>query len=71
MEQVDLEEKVKEQETRLRKQQALKAKEAGNLSFRQKKYQEAVEQYSESISLDPSEAVYYLNRAMALLKLER
>ena len=71
LEQVELEEEIQRQRERVQKRQAAEAKERGNASFRLKKYDEAVEFYSTSIQLDPQESVYYLNRAMAFLKLER
>ena len=43
----------------------------GNISFKRKDFEKAVEYYSQSIGLDGGNAVYYLNRAMALLKLNR
>lgn len=47
------------------------AKEAGNAAFKAGKYEEAVTWYSEAIKKDPNVAVYYSNRAMALLKCGR
>ena len=68
---MELEEEIQRQRERVQKRQAAEAKERGNASFRLKKYDEAVEFYSNSIRLDPQEPVYHLNRAMAFLKLER
>ena len=44
------------------------AKEAGNASFKAENFDLAVRQYSEAIHADPSNLVYYNNRAMAQLK---
>lgn len=49
---------------------ALAYKEAGNAAYKAGRDEEAVRQYSAAIRLDPR-AVYYSNRAMALLKLGR
>ena len=44
------------------------AKEQGNAAFKRGKYEEAIMRYSEAISKDPKNAVYFSNRAMAFLK---
>ncbi|KAF9927634.1 hypothetical protein FBU30_003010 [Linnemannia zychae] len=46
-------------------------KEKGNEYFKKKEYAKAIEHYSASITLDPSNPILPINRAMALLKLER
>ncbi|KAF9347747.1 hypothetical protein BGX26_000795 [Mortierella sp. AD094] len=46
-------------------------KEKGNEFFKKSQYQKAIEHYSASMALDPSNSVLPINRAMALLKLER
>jgi tetratricopeptide (TPR) repeat protein len=63
MEEVDLQEDLKRQE-------AAEMKEKGNALFKKGKYTESLEFYSKAIKLDPKNAVYYVNRAMANLKLE-
>lgn len=44
------------------KKVAEEKKTAGNQKMAEKKYDEAIDLYSESIELDPSNAVYYSNR---------
>ncbi|KAF9289434.1 hypothetical protein BGZ68_009343 [Mortierella alpina] len=46
-------------------------KEKGNDQFKKGQYLKAIEHYSASMKLDPSNPVLPINRAMALLKLER
>ncbi|KAF8948358.1 RNA polymerase II-associated protein 3 [Haplosporangium gracile] len=46
-------------------------KEKGNELFKKGQYAKAIEHYSASMALDPSNSVLPINRAMALLKLER
>ncbi|KAI8342255.1 hypothetical protein BC941DRAFT_412269 [Chlamydoabsidia padenii] len=46
------------------------AKEKGNTCFQQQQYQQAIRHYSEAIDLDPTNAIYFVNRAMAHLKLK-
>ncbi|KAG0291805.1 RNA polymerase II-associated protein 3, partial [Dissophora globulifera] len=46
-------------------------KEKGNEFFKKGDYKKAVEHYTASMTLDPSNSVLPINRAMALLKLER
>ena len=43
----------------------LKLKEAGNLCFKQKNYRDAIEKYTEGITLDPTNAILYCNRSAA------
>ncbi|KAI9300982.1 hypothetical protein BJ944DRAFT_272160 [Cunninghamella echinulata] len=52
-------------------QRALDAKEKGNKHFQQKQYQDAIKCYTEAIELDPTNATYFVNRAMAEIKLNR
>jgi len=49
---------------------SVKAKEEGNELFKQKRYVEAVERYTEAIKRDPSNHVLYTNRATAYTKLQ-
>ncbi|KAK3828846.1 MAG: hypothetical protein J3Q66DRAFT_20648 [Benniella sp.] len=46
-------------------------KDKGNELFKKGEYQQAIERYSASMALDPSNPVLPINRAMALLKLGR
>ena len=43
----------------------------GNQCFKEGRYNEATECYSQAIGLDDNYAVLYANRAMALLKQEK
>jgi len=43
----------------------------GNECFKERRYDEAIECYTQAIGLDSSNAVLYANRAMALLKQEK
>ncbi|CAO3609831.1 unnamed protein product [Cunninghamella blakesleeana] len=52
-------------------QRALEAKEKGNHYFQQRQYHEAIKCYTEAIDLDPTNATYFVNRAMAEIKLNR
>ncbi|XP_026390799.1 RNA polymerase II-associated protein 3-like [Papaver somniferum] len=49
---------------------ATSEKELGNLYFKQKKFEQAIDCYSRSIALSPT-AVAFANRAMAYLKIKR
>ncbi|PAA94408.1 hypothetical protein BOX15_Mlig007117g1 [Macrostomum lignano] len=60
-----------EWEEERRKQLAESKKAAGNEAFKAGKFEEAVELYTKATQLNPESAVYFSNRAMALLKLER
>ncbi|SAL95053.1 hypothetical protein [Absidia glauca] len=51
-------------------EKALSAKEKGNACFQQQQFQQAIRHYSEAIELDPTNAIYFVNRAMAHLKLK-
>ncbi|CAO3592250.1 unnamed protein product [Absidia cylindrospora] len=51
-------------------QKALAEKEKGNAHFQKQEYQQAIRFYSEAINLDPTNAVYFVNRAMAYLKVK-
>jgi tetratricopeptide (TPR) repeat protein len=48
-----------------------KAKEKGNEAFRKGQYAEAVGLYTEAVLADASNHVYYLNRSMAYMKLNK
>jgi tetratricopeptide (TPR) repeat protein len=48
-----------------------KFKEHGNKQFESQQFEEATKSYTFAISLDPKNAIYYANRAMALIKLNR
>ncbi|CAG8434531.1 5341_t:CDS:2 [Diversispora eburnea] len=54
----------------LRVEQALKEKEMGNTYFKNGNYSKAIEHYGKAVELDPKEAVFVINRAMAHLKLK-
>lgn len=43
----------------------------GNDLFKEGKYEAAISRYTTAIQLDPSNAVFPANRAMALLKVQR
>ncbi len=49
--------------------EALKAK--GNAAFRGSRWAEAIEKYTEAIELDPTNAIYYSNRAAAYMSLKK
>ena len=49
-------------------EQAERHKAAGNEAFKVQQYQAAVRHYSSAIEQDPSNSVYFSNRAMAFLK---
>ncbi|CAG8681404.1 14430_t:CDS:2, partial [Cetraspora pellucida] len=55
----------------LRLEKALQEKETGNIFFKNGDYKKAIEHYGKAIELDPKEAVYIINRAMAYLKLQK
>ncbi|KAJ3350761.1 RNA polymerase II-associated protein 3 [Allomyces javanicus] len=46
-------------------------KDTGNVYFKKAKYAKAIQHYSRAIALDPTDAVFYLNRAAAYLKLDQ
>ena len=48
--------------------EAERCKAAGNDAFKAQQYQSAIQNYSNAIEKDPSNPVYYSNRAMAFLK---
>lgn len=52
-------------------EKAAEAKERGNALFKEKKFAEAIEEYTEAIKRDPDSATYYHNRAQAYLKVVR
>jgi len=45
--------------------------EQGNQCFKESRYDDAVESYTQAIGLDGDYAVLYANRAMALLKQDK
>ncbi|KAI9142159.1 hypothetical protein BKA69DRAFT_347227 [Paraphysoderma sedebokerense] len=53
------------------KEMAKIEKDEGNVYFKKGKFVKAVQHYTKAIEYDSECAVYYLNRAMALLKLQR
>ena len=53
------------------RKKAAEEKERGNVCFKLNDFEGAVRHYSESIQCDPTNVVYYLNRAMAYLKLKQ
>ncbi|CAG8574620.1 15121_t:CDS:10 [Acaulospora morrowiae] len=55
----------------LRIEQALKEKEMGNAFFKKGNYTKAIDHYGKAMELDPKEAVFVINRAMAYLKLKK
>ncbi|CAI2186949.1 18465_t:CDS:10 [Funneliformis geosporum] len=54
-----------------RLEQALQEKETGNVFFKKGNHSKAIEHYGKAMELDPKEAVYVINRAMAYLKLQK
>jgi len=52
-------------------QEAEKKKEAGNTAFKAKKFQEAIERYTEAIDLNPNEPTFLTNRAAAYMTLKK
>ncbi|KAI9317232.1 hypothetical protein BX666DRAFT_1943668 [Dichotomocladium elegans] len=51
-------------------EKALAEKEKGNTCFQKQDFRQAIVHYGRAIELDPSQAVYFVNRAMAYLKLQ-
>jgi serine/threonine-protein phosphatase 5 len=51
-------------------QQAEALKSEANEFFKQEKFQQAVDKYTEALELNPKKAVYHANRSIANLKLE-
>jgi tetratricopeptide (TPR) repeat protein len=47
------------------------AKEQGNIAFSKKDYATAIDLYSRAISLDPTNAIYYSNRAQAYIDIQK
>lgn len=60
-----------EWEVERKKQQALVEKDMGNRCYKENKFEEAVACYTKAIDCDPTNALFYSNRAMALLKLKQ
>ncbi|CAJ0632270.1 1278_t:CDS:2 [Entrophospora sp. SA101] len=54
----------------LRLENALQEKEMGNGFFKRGNYELAIEHYGKAIEHDPKESIYFINRAMAYLKLQ-
>ncbi|RIA98520.1 hypothetical protein C1645_95935 [Glomus cerebriforme] len=54
----------------VRLEQAFQEKETGNAFFKKGNYTMAIVHYGKAMELDPKEAVYVINRAMAYLKLK-
>jgi DnaJ family protein C protein 7 len=50
---------------------ALKEKELGNQDFGKKKYESSLVHYSRAIQLNPNDPIFYTNRALVYLKLNR
>ncbi|CAJ0748089.1 12151_t:CDS:2 [Entrophospora sp. SA101] len=55
----------------LRLENALQEKEMGNGFFKRGNYELAIEHYGKAIEHDPKESIYFINRAMAYLKLQK
>jgi tetratricopeptide (TPR) repeat protein len=51
--------------------EAERFKQLGNTSFKDRKYEEAVEHYNKAIQLDPSNHVLYCNRSLCFEHLKR
>lgn len=58
----------RDKEAYLSPEKALEAKERGNALFKEKKFREAIEEYSEAIKRDPTNHLYYSNRATTFTK---
>lgn len=50
---------------------AVKFKETGNKQFENQQFEAAIKSYSSALELDPANAIYPANRAMALIKVNR
>jgi tetratricopeptide (TPR) repeat protein len=51
--------------------EADKAKEEGNNAFKKKDYSVAIDLYSRAISIDPTNAAYFLNRCMSFIEIQK
>ena len=51
--------------------EATKFKEQGNVFVQKRLYEKAIESYSEAIKLFPYDEVFYANRALCYLKIEK
>lgn len=49
--------------------QALAAKEKGNMLYKEKKFEEALEEYDRAIALDSTDMTFLLNKAGLIVKL--
>lgn len=58
-----------EKEAKERKAQALKEKEAGNLAYKKKDFDTAIQHYTKAIELDDEEISYIMNRAATYLEM--
>ena len=54
-----------------KRERALACKADGNKAFQTKRYQAAIEKYAEAINLDPTDPVFYTNRAACLTELSK
>lgn len=52
------------------KEEALKLKDEGNAFLKEHKFNEAIESYTKAIEVDPSNPIFYSNRAQVHIKLE-
>jgi len=68
--QLEQEEKERE-ERRLQEAEALKHKEAGNVLYKEKKYEEAIAEYKKAQEIDPKKSSYVLNESAALFMMEK
>ena len=51
--------------------EADKSKEEGNNAFKKKDYSVAIDLYSRAISIDPTNAAYFLNRCMSFIEIQK
>ncbi|CCG23493.1 Ppt1 serine/threonine phosphatase [Candida orthopsilosis Co 90-125] len=52
------------------KEEAIKVKDEGNQYLKEHKFEEAIKSYTKAIELDPTNAVFYSNRAQVHIKME-
>jgi len=60
--------KIRKKQDYVNPELALKAKEEGNALFRENKFAQAVEKYTEAIKRNPSDHTLYTNRAQSYIK---